>query len=412
MDSVSAKFIHDRFSDYYRINLSTIQPPSAIEKREFGFILFKERMMVRHKAFRTVERLRDFLKEIVPSDAYYSSAYYELPEEKMEAKGRLGTDLIFDIDADHISTPCQKTHDRWICRGCGHNSKGLPPETCPSCGYEKFEEKSWMCEICLDSAKNETIKLIDFLMKDFGYSSEEIDVSFSGHRGYHVSVEKNEVHALDQVARREIVDYIIGIGIEPELHGLSERPERGTRIIAGPSLDALGWRGRIARGTYELLLSSAPQDLRNMGIKPKTASAISKHSERLLRSWKDEGPWSVVRDVGAESWMKLALYGVEKESAKIDTVVTTDIHRLIRLENTLHGKTGLKKAKVAATSIEGFDPFESAVAFKKGTAKVKISSAPQFRLGDESYGPYQNETVELPTAVALLLLCKRRAKMV
>ena len=132
----------------------------------------------------------------------------------------------------------------------------------------------------------------------------------------------------------------------------------------------------------------------------------------MLKSWKGKGPWGVIKDVGVESWRKMAQRGAEKQSAKIDTVVTTDVHRLIRLGNTLHGKTGLRKVKVPITGIEHFDPFKSAVAFKIGTVPVMVSDAPQFRLGDETYGPYQGETVELPTAVALLLLCKERAKMV
>jgi hypothetical protein len=77
----------------------------------------------------------------------------------------------------------------------------------------------------------------------------------------------------------------------------------------------------------------------------------------------------------------------------------------------LHGKTGLRKVMVPITGIEHFDPFKSAVAFKEGTVSVTAADAPQFRLGDETYGPYQEETIELPTAAALLLLCKGRAKM-
>lgn len=404
-------FVRDKFSEYYQTHLSAIQPPSAIEKREFGFILFKERIMVRHKAFRNVESLTSFLKMVVPSDVYYSSAHYEMPEENMEEKGRLGTDLIFDIDADHIPTPCKKSHDRWICRNCGSVGGGVVPKECPSCGEQRFGEKTWMCEICLASAKAETIKLIDFLMRGFGYSSEEINVSFSGHRGYHACVESKEVQALDQVARKEIVDYIVGTGLEPELHGLGERAEGGSRIFTGPNLDNPGWSGRIAKGTYEFLLSSTPQELENIGLGKRTTSAVIKHRELLLESWKGKGPWGVIKDVGVESWRKIAQYGAEKQSAKIDTVVTTDVHRLIRLGNTLHGKTGLKKTKVPITGIDHFDPFKSAVAFKKGSVLIMVSAAPQFRLGDETYGPYQEEMVELPTAVALLLLCKERAKM-
>jgi len=71
--------------------------------------------MLRHKGFRNVDALRSFLKTVVPSDVYYSSAYYERPEEDMRGKGWLGADLIFDIDADHIPTPCAKVHDIWVC---------------------------------------------------------------------------------------------------------------------------------------------------------------------------------------------------------------------------------------------------------------------------------------------------------
>ncbi|UCE29116.1 MAG: hypothetical protein JSV85_07680 [Candidatus Bathyarchaeota archaeon] len=368
--------------------------------------------MARHKSFKNAESLRSFLKAVVPLDVYYSSARYEKPEEKMEDKGRTGTDLIFDIDADHIPTPCRKDHDRWICSSCGAIGKGATPGKCSSCGEQKFQEETWFCEICLDSAKTETMKLIDFLMRDLGFSSEEIEVSFSGHRGYHICVESEEVQTLDQMARREIVEYILGIGLETEFHGLGERSEERSRILFGPGLDGSGWRGRIARGVYELLLSATPEELQQIGLRKKVASNLTEHRELLLESWKGKGPWGVTKDVGFESWKKIARHGAEKQSAKIDTVVTTDIHRLIRLSNTLHGKTGLRKIEVPITGIEQFDPLERAVAFKEGSATVVVSYAPQFKLGNGTYGPYQGETIELPMAAALLLLCKGRAKMV
>ena len=99
------------------------------------------------------------------------------------------------------------------------------------------------------------------------------------------------------------------------------------------------------------------------------------------------------------------------ESAKIDTVVTTDTHRLIRMNGTLHGKTGLKKVEFPVKNLEDFDPFEEAVAFKEGAVKVFVSDAPEFRLGGNMWGPYKNQTVELPTAAAILLICKGRAEV-
>jgi len=404
-------FVRNKFLEYYEKQSSSIHPPTQIEKREFGFLLFKERVMIRHKGFKNVDDLTKTLKTLVPSDVYYSSAYYEKPEEEMGEKGWLGADLIFDIDADHIPTPCAKIHDKWTCSNCGTVGKGVLPEKCPACGEQRFDEKTWPCEVCLESAKAETIKLLDMLTRDFGFSSKEMNVSFSGHRGYHLHVESREVQALDSMARKEIVDYILGIGLETSFHGLEERGQKKSRVLVGPGLDDSGWRGRIARGTYEFLLTATSEELGVIGLKKKVVETLTQHKETILESWKEKGPWGAVKDVGVESWRKIAQRGAEMRSAKIDTVVTTDVHRLIRLLNTLHGKTGLKKIEVPITDIERFDPLKSAIAFKEGTVKVMVSDAPEFRLEDQTYGPYKNREVELPTAAALILLCKGMAEV-
>jgi DNA primase small subunit len=412
MKVFSLRFVHKKFAEYYNQHSSSIMPPTSIERREFGFLLLKEKIMLRHKGFINGVSLRSSLKTIVPSDVYYSSAYYESPEEEMKGKGWLGADLIFDIDADHIPTPCGKVHDTWSCTNCSSVGKGPSPKKCPKCGEQKFNEKTWPCEICLESTKVEAIKLIDILMKDFGFSSAELTVGFSGHRGYHVQVESEEIRGLDSMARKEIVDYVLGIGLEAEFHGLWKRSGKNIRVLSGPDLNDLGWRGRLARGTYDILLSATSEELQKVGLKKRTVDTIINHKEALLESWKEKGPWGITKGIGTESWQKIAQYGVEKQSAKIDTVVTIDIHRLIRLTNTLHGKTGLKKTEVPISEIEHFDPFKSALAFKEGTVMVLVSDAPQFRLGDETYGPFKEQKIELPTAAALLLLCKDAAKVV
>ena len=411
--SVSLSFVRNKFAEYYQRKSSLIQAPTSIEKREFGFLVFKERFMLRHKGFENVDALRSFLKTTVPSDVYYSSAYYERPEEKMEEKGWLGADLIFDIDADHIPTPCAKIHDSWVCNNCGAAGRGPPPEKCSKCGEQKFDEKTWPCEVCLETAKAETLKLIDMLLKDFGFSLEEIRVSFSGHRGYHLHVESEEIREMDQMARKEIVDYVGGIGLEATFHGLEETSFGGrSQILVGPNLDEIGWRGRIARGTYEFLLTATPEDLNRIGLKSHVVKTLLDQRESILESWKEKGPWGKVKNIGVESWKKIALHGAQRQAAKIDTVVTTDIHRLIRLDNSLHGKTGFKKVEVPIKGIEDFDPFKSGIAFKEGSVTVLVSDSPRFRLGEQIYEPFREQRVELPTAAALLLLCKGAATVV
>jgi len=397
------EFIQQKFAEYYKQNVGNVATPTSMGKREFAFLLFKEKTMLRHKAFNTIEDFRSFLQNVVPSDVYYSSAYYEKPEEEMDAKGWIGADLIFDIDADHIPTPCNKQHDMWTCKNCGLSGRGAKPEKCPECGTQKFDDVSWPCNTCLETAKEESMKLIDVLDKDFGLSSKEMSLAFSGHRGYHVHVENEAIRTLDSMARKEIVDYMLGLGLEPTLQGFDF--EKGV----GFNLEDFGWKGRIAKGTYELLTSSQEQ-LEEVGLK-KISRVILQQRERILERWKRKGPWGIVSGVGTESWEKIIRQAIERQSVKIDTVVTTDVHRLIRLANTLHGETGLKKIEVPVNEIEGFDPLKNAVAFRQGAMTVDVSDAPQFKLGDHVYGPYRNQRVELPTAAAILFLCKGAAKI-
>jgi len=409
MSSLSQTFIRDNFADYYKQNSTSILPPSSLERREFGFLL-EQRVMVRHKGFINADSLRSSLCAVVPSDVYYSSAYYERPEEKMKAKGWLGADLVFDIDADHIPTPCATIHDLWVCTGCGASGKGEHPKKC-SCGGIKFKEKPWPCEICLEASKVEAIKLVDVLTDDFGFSSKVVTVAFSGHRGYHVHVESESIRGLDSLARKEIVDYVMGIGLEAEFHGIVKNASP-TRRVSGPDLNDRGWRGRIAKGTYDFLLSASKEELMRIGLKTRHVNSLIKHRNAILESWNEKGPWGIIKNISLETWRKIAQYGMDKQSVKIDTVVTPDINRLIRLPNSLHGKTGLKKVEFPVTHIEDFDPLKSAVAFKTGEVTVHVSTVPQFRVEDEIYGPFEGEKVELPTAAALMLLCKGMAEVV
>jgi DNA primase small subunit len=108
---------------------------------------------------------------------------------------------------------------------------------------------------------------------------------------------------------------------------------------------------------------------------------------------------------------KLMEIAVKEQAADIDTVVTTDIHRLIRLPNTLHGKTGWQVQTINLDGLPDYDPMTSAIAFRSGEAKVYVRHAPKVRIADKEYGPYTQETVTVPMAVALFLLCKKGARI-
>jgi len=407
--SFSRDFVCEKFSEFYRNPSTVIPAPAATGQREFAFLLFRERAMIRHRSAAKINQLISLFGETVPSDVYHSCAYYENPEADMDKKGWLGADLVFDIDADHIPTSCDKIHDEWTCGTCLFNGKGITPEPCPVCGGLKFEAKSWPCERCVDSARDETVKLLDILEKDFGFSSKDVHVFFSGHRGYHVHVEDEAVKPLDAMARREIVDYVYGSGLLGFEERVGEKRKKGSERAF--SLHDFGWNKRIKLGMQNFLLNATREDLRSVGIK-QNVEPILQNKETIAKRYIEENRWSNVKGVGTETWLKIARHVKELESAKIDTVVTTDIHRLIRMNGTLHGKTGLKKIEFPVGRLSDFDPFREAVAFKEGTVKVVVSSAPEFRIGESMFGPYKNQTVELPTAAAVLLILKGRAEVV
>jgi len=396
------------FREYYAKDFTPERNILAFEKREFGFASF-EGWMLRHKSFNNADELAFFLRDTVPQHVYVSGACYDDPEGEMEKKGWLGADLLFEIDADHIPTPCNKIHDEWTCNTCDFSGKGIVPEKCPVCGGGKFEDHTWICEACLSSAKSETIKLLDMLTQDFGFRENEIRTFFSGHRGYHIHVESESIKTLDSTARKEIVDYVSGLGLETALYGLDERNLKNLTV------NDSGWRRRIAKGMHNFILNAGPEDCKNLGLKRSSATSIMKaiitNKDTILSSLNEAQNWRAIKGVGPETWKRIIEHSAKQLAASVDTVVTTDIHRLIRLTGALHGKTGLKKVEFPAATIDSFDPFRSSIAFKGGITTVFVSNAPMFRLGDETFGPYCNQKVDLPTAAAVLLICKKRAEV-
>jgi DNA primase small subunit len=394
--------IRQKFQQYYLDPNRRLDPPPSPAEREYGFLLFNGKFMVRHRSFKDPGSLLRAVRDLVPLHVYFSTAYYREPTAPMEEKGWTGADLVFDIDADHLNTPCKPDHDSWKCKACGTTGKGGAPKLCPKCKNDRMEEQTWLCDRCLQEAKEETAKLLEMLYTDLGIDHENTRLFFSGHRGYHVHVYSKQTSQLGEEERREIADYLLAQGLDPQLHELEETSVGGTRVAEGPLMGQPGWRGRIVAGIYDILGSEIDQ----IGLTSTQVSALkSWDREDLLR----KPFWSSVKGVGMSTWKTLVSKAVEKKSAKIDSVVTTDIHRLIRMPGTLNGHTGLLAMKVPEERLDEFDPFTEPVAFQ-GQITVKVKESPGFRLGEERFGPYRDEIVELPSAAGMLLLCKHRAE--
>lgn len=398
--------IFEKFKNYYA-NLSADDfKIASLEKREIALIPFKEEVMIRHLGFKDATSLKEYLVKNVPMHLYYSSAYYENPQaEEMNLKNWEGADLIFDVDADHIPTNCKNAHDKWSCLNCNLQGLGMAPEECPRCGQKKIEVSAWICEKCLEAAKMEVLKLIDeYLMPDFGISSKEVEICFSGHRGYHVHVYSDDYKKLSSDGRREIADYVRGIGIDLKAHGL----KTVNGIVIGPSIGDKGWRGRIARSFYEYLSKASLEEL--VDVIGKSAELLIKKKDKVLDGMFANA-WFVPKGIGLKKISKIVEKAIRQNFCNIDERVTIDTKRLIRYPNSLHGKTGLKVCRLNYADLEKFDPLRDAIVFKSGIMKIYVKDMPKLRIGNYEIGPLRDEVVEVPESMAIYLICKGAAEM-
>ncbi len=369
MEARTREYLRGRFGDHYRrvARSAGITAPPAANEREWGYIPYSSggTTMVRHESLLDLTGGADlgaFLARERPRHAYFSAGRYDHPgEDSMGKKGWRGSDLIFDIDADHLP--------------------GVDPE---ADGYGEM----------LEAGKDALVDLLDFLEVDFGF--EEVEVVFSGGRGYHVHVRDPGVQELGRGERREVVDYVRGLGVtfdglvrRETVEGLGRKTPADKRTLPTEG----GWAARVHRrllGLVEELLAAEEDEalarLREFeGIgegKARAAlRAARENREAIANGNVDVHPafYSVARGVFERVR--------EADGAPIDEPVTTDINRLIRLPGSLHGGTGLRVCRIDRDALEGFDPLVDAVAgtFVGERIMVEVTEPLSVSLGGEKF---------------------------
>lgn len=367
MDQTS-KLLRDRFREYY----SRVRPrtPPQIERREWGFIPF-DGSMRRHKSFRSENELLAYLRKEVPRHAYFSCAYYEKPE-MME--GWLGADLIFDLDADHL--PYKGT----------------------------FEQM-------LEKVKEETVRLIDFLVEDFAL--KDLEIVFSGGRGYHVHVRDECVKKLTSKGRREVLDYVTGCGIDFSKFLIEESVGRAKTY----RLINMGWGRRILNYLVTLLEEVGKMSDEEAAEHLKGLVGRKKLAETLIKVARNEDAMQRMRMGEVSQFREFGQIKdelVKQISVRIlsrpDEKVTHDIHRLIRLPDSLHGGTSLRVTPLRIEELEDFDPLSDAVVFENDPMEVNVMESGSIRMNGELF-EFRKGKNRLPEFVAMFLMCKGIANL-
>lgn len=349
--------------------------PADIDKREFAFQPLGRDTYVRHISFPSAQEVRRYLTQNPPANAFYSSALFMFPHLKdMEQKGWIGSELLFDIDADSLPG-CEKTIKN-VCLNCGFSYPGI--NECPRCGSKNVVEAESVSEECISKAASQAMRLIDVLKRDFGF--KDITVTFTGNRGFHVRVScEQKCLRMTGDERREIVAYIKGVGLDLNLLHIPRGGRREkSRYVPHPS-DG-GWRGRIG---WELYSSYNLDVSRRYTINDLIEAGLSYNVEEL----------------------------VSKATISIDEKVTMDIHRLVRIPGSLHGKTGLPSLLLTSDRLLNFRLTCELSPFKGKVSIIPVVDLLDISIYDRSLDLRRGESVTLEHCYAIFLLLRGLAEL-
>jgi DNA primase small subunit len=376
MNPATTAFVRQRFTEYFK--KTVLVAPPALEQREWGFVLFNpgatEMRMRRHVGFLGRDELFEYLKNVVPQHTYYSTAYYEKPDAgTMGEKGWCGADLIFDLDADHIV------------RGA--------------------------YDLMLARVKEEMEKLLAILLDEFGMDPKTIELVFSGGRGYHVHVRDLAFRGWGSAERRELIDYICGIGIDPAV------------MLTGRNIKTPGWPSRYRDALLEYVrwVGSLPEPeamahLTGLeGIGKESAVTFLKNREEILTGIERHPSPAILKTSRVLSVVTAQQEGEFRKrllarAALADEPVTTDTKRLIRLPTSLHGGSGMRVQPLELRSLHEFDPLTDAVVFGTRDVRVDCRMALKMPMLGSTY-ELQKGIITVPEAVAVFLCCRGMAEI-
>ena len=292
-----------------------------IHRREIAFERWNDFRgpSLRPVYFQHIDSLSKFLIEYPYAGVYASTGYYLDPNElDMKKKTLMKTDLVFDLDM-HIE----------------------------GTRYEFFEK---MC--------THTKTLIhDFLIKDFGIPPEKIKVEFSGNKGFHVTIDDEDMRNMDVSDRRQMVDYIMGLKVDKNTLFTNNR----TSPVSG------GWKRHADNLIREILDNTEGSNNGEMidyfielGIPKNRVKKISGLlSNARVRNAMKAGHLNMVYDADRRllTDLKNVLLRRHKSGlgAVLDRAVTVSTHRLFRVPGSIHRKSGLPCINLEIADLESPD---------------------------------------------------------
>ncbi|MBM3282279.1 MAG: hypothetical protein FJY86_02985 [Candidatus Diapherotrites archaeon] len=393
-------WLRSLFQKHYSIHNLGLPYPAS--QREFGYGI-EGKIDKRHVSVRDENEFNAFLRNTVP--LYVSASVSEFMNpgiQPMEKKGLVGSDLIYEFDADDIDTSCKRVHDSWSCKSCGANGKGRVKK-CTTCGKGTALDE-WVCSECVSATKKQTFSLLSVLQNDFGFDEKSLFINFSGSKGYHVHVRSKNIFSLPKSARVELMDYLSMFEFDPALSGFSFD---GKAYRCPKYARTSGHAKRLLDELLRLVESGTEDEW----------VIISGSSPRSIRSYlSDRVQWYKEIQSGylpalpgkktEAFWNNVLSHLVSVLRLPIDRQTSGDIYKLIRVPNTLHGSTGFRSDVISFSALSTYDPFVDAVAFSTlNERKLLVHHAPKLTIGGHTLEPVNEPTeMTLPCPLSVYLV--------
>ncbi len=367
MNDKELRVVQSHFRTFYQRRMPSVP---ALSQRELGFG-WRKKVDFRHKAFASQRDFERFVLQDVPLYMSASTAYYRFPDKQpMLQKEFSGADLVFDLDT---------------ARSLDHDHKPL------------------LCMGCLDDVHQQALRILDFLTDDFGLQGLLV---FSGQKGFHIHVRSEAVWDLSKEARRQMADYVAAEGLEAEAFfqksaDYSDSSERNVGVLQGPSAQSGGWAGKVYSVMKNAIEKSDAASLKAFGVSKKHRDDIAARPAELLEQLR-QGRWSAFclkPDVEA-------LISAVKV-VQTDKAVTFDLHRLLRIPESLHGGTGF-----VAKTLPKPDSFklEDVIVFDVREKMTVIPRVPiQLGFLGEKYDLPKARFAEVPLPLGIYLVCQEKA---
>ena len=406
-----------------------------VPRREIAFLTWDNRM-VRHQAHDDVGSITGLAQKRAPKAIYASLSLYLDPSYRTPK----------ELDKKSIS-----------CQECGESYKSdKQEELCPSCGVlnqktnvNPKDRRGQTLAFDIDygdipgssdrtptknlgAAARSTLNLAKILVKDLGFDYSDLDITFSGKKGFHVRVNigGNPLFSVkdqtDKSVRKALVNYVSGYEFAPmdfllvkaRAHAANTWHLKGYESGWGYRFNqSIEYLIKAAKATTEeftkvlQLYSPWYTDKKRYGTKKTLPSqkviegfrkACNENRDSILKG----GDIREMKDSEAKRLLSFALARTRlRHAAFVDKVVTDDFARVLRIPGSLHGGSGLVCCKVP--TLKHLTDMSWVLDLQRellGDEEVEVSIS---RVANTYYGVYEPGEHKVSKHIAYALLCSQ-----